>query len=154
MHKPIEIQSSGDRYRARCRRRERWRKVVRFVLLSLLAIAIAILLFGRCYATWKPEYADASPEVQDWYKNAELTPEAQQRFMFKSCCAHSDVVKTKFRVNKTTNGDEWLWLDGDEWKVVPPDIIHWGETAPDGQPTLFVIGLHLPTCFYPGADGQ
>ena len=32
--------------------------------------------------------------MRDWYKNAELTPQAQKRFAFKTCCDHADVVKT------------------------------------------------------------
>ena len=61
-----------------------------------------------------------------------------------SCCAHSDVVKASFRVSKVTNGDEW--------NLIPRDIIHGGESAPDRQPTLFAIG-NLPTCFFPGEGG-
>jgi hypothetical protein len=104
------------------------------------------------YATWKPEYANAAPEVQEWYRNAQLTDAAQRRFGFKSCCAHSDVVKTTFRVDKATDGDEWYWLKDGQWNLIPSDIIHWSENAPDGQPTLFAIG-NLPTCFYPGQGG-
>ena len=46
--------------------------------------------------------------------HAELTQKAQMRFPFKSCCEHADVVKTQFRVNRATAGDEWYWLDGNE----------------------------------------
>jgi hypothetical protein len=45
--------------------------------------------------------------VQAWYRNARLTEEAQKRFGFKSCCAHADVVKTSFRVDKASQGDAW-----------------------------------------------
>jgi hypothetical protein len=106
----------------------------------------------QAQATWKPEYANAAPEVQEWYRNAQLTDAAERRFGFKSCCAHSDVVKTAFRVDKATNGDEWYWLNNGQWTPIPSDIIHWGESAPDRQPTLFAIG-NLPTCFFPGEGG-
>lgn len=103
-------------------------------------------------AHWKPEYASQPPEVQQWYQNAELTPAAQAKFGFQKCCAHSDVVHTQFKVNKTSGADEWFWLDGDTWKRIPPEIIHPDEHAPDGQPTLFVYE-HLETCFFPPQGG-
>ena len=107
---------------------------------------------GTASATWKPEYADNPPEVRDWYRNAELTHAAQIRFPFKKCCEHADVVKTQFRVNRATQGDEWYWLDGQQWRRIPDDIIHWGKSAPGGQPTLFVYSGH-ETCFFPGDGG-
>lgn len=103
--------------------------------------------------TWKPEYAEYPQAVQDWYRNAELTPEAQERFPFKKCCDHSDVVKTQFRVNKTSGSDEWFYEDSPgHFKRIPPDVIHWGESAPNGQPTLFVYS-GKETCFFPGDSG-
>lgn len=121
---------------------------------SIAFALLASLFVAPAGATWKPQYADADPAVQDWYRNAELTPAAQEKFHFKSCCAHSDVVKTKFRVNKTNGADEWWYLDADnQWQKIDDDLIHWGESAPDGQPTMFAIGS-MPTCFWPGASGQ
>ena len=121
----------------------------------IFAAAMLWLIFSALptAAHWKPEYAQLPQEVQDWYANAELTPEAQQRFNFKSCCAHSDVVKTRFRVNKVDGQDQWQWLSNGEWKTIPPDIVETGKTAPDGQPTLFAIGQDLPTCFFPPDGG-
>jgi hypothetical protein len=121
-------------------------------LIAACALAAAVTSADPARATWKPEYANAAPEVQQWYRDAELTDAAQRRFGFKSCCAHSDVVKTSFRVDKATDGDAWYWLKDGQWAQIPSDIIHWGESAPDGQPTLFAIG-NLPTCFYPGQGG-
>lgn len=117
-------------------------------VVAALAIAAPLKLEAR----WRPEYANQPPEVQAWYQNAELTKAAQNRFPFKKCCDHSDVVKTRFNVNKTTAGDEWYWLDGDKWRRIPDDIIHWQERAPNGQPTLFVYD-GKETCFFPGDGG-
>src|ERR1700759_3671072 len=86
------------------------------------AAIVATMLASPVGATWKPEYADQPFEVQQWYRNAELTQAAQTRFPFRKCCDHSDVVKTKFNVNKTNAGDEWYWLDGEQWRRVPDDI--------------------------------
>ncbi len=119
----------------------------------LAAAALAAVMLTPADATWKPEYAAASPEVQAWYRNAQLTPEARARFGFQNCCDHADVFRTKFRVNKTTGADEWDYLVDGQWKRIPPDIVHWGETAPDKQPTLFIYG-GKETCFYPGDSGN
>jgi hypothetical protein len=117
-----------------------------------LGLAAVLALGAGAQATWKPEYALNSPEVQAWYQNAELTEAAKIRFPFKKCCDHADVVRTRFTVNKTDAADEWFYLDGETWKRIPPDIIHWGQAAPDGQPTLFVYS-GKETCFFPGDGG-
>ena len=129
---------------------------------AALALAGAFCLaLCPARATWKPEYANQPFEVQQWYRNAELTKEAQGRFPFKKCCDHADVVKTRFRVDRTSGGDEWYWWDaeraaspygnGDGWRRVPDDVVHPNEHAPDGQPTLFIYN-GKETCFFP-ADG-
>jgi len=80
----------------------------------LAAVALATPVEAR----WKAEYASQPPEVQQWYRDAELTRAAQVRFPFKKCCDHADVVKTRFNVNRTNAGDEWYWLDGDKWRRI------------------------------------
>lgn len=128
-----------------------WLKWAVYVLTA--AVIVIALCQAPAHATWKAEYASRSPEELDWYRNAELTPEARIRFPFSKCCDHSDVVKTRFTINKTDHGDEWYWLDGETWKRVPPDIIHWGESAPGGEPTLFVYS-GKETCFFPGGENN
>jgi hypothetical protein len=83
------------------------------------SIIATVALASPVGATWKPEYATQPLDVQQWYRNAELTKAAQIRFPFKKCCDHSDVVKTKLNVNKTSTGDEWYWLDGDRGGAFP-----------------------------------
>lgn len=130
-------------------RAERW---LWPALLAIVILGYSIAMTSLAFATWKPEYAQLPQEVRDWYANAELTRAAQERFSFQKCCAQSEVVKTKFRVSKSAGAnDEWWWLDGATWKKIPDDIIHWGETAPGGEPTLFVYAGQ-ETCFWP-ADG-
>lgn len=127
--------------------------IVRALRLAAQAsLVAAVALASPVGATWKPEYANQPFEVQQWYRNAELTKEAQVRFPFKKCCDHSDVVKTKFNVNRTSGGDEWFWLDGDKWRRIPDDVIHWQEHAPNRQPTLFIYN-GKETCFFPGDGG-
>lgn len=120
---------------------------------AMLAAAMLCLLAAPSDATWRPEYAQADAAVRDWYKNAELTPEAQQRFPFKGCCDHADVVRTKFRVG-VKGADVWEFLDGEQWREIPADIIHWGESAPGGAATLFRLGVGgALVCFWPPQGG-
>lgn len=119
------------------------------LIYAALALAGALSLgHARDLGQW----AGQPPEVRDWYRDAELTLAARQRFPFVKCCTQSDVVRTQFRVDKVSGADAWWWRDGETWKRVPDDIIHWGEHAPDGQPTLFVF-LGKETCFFPGDSG-
>jgi hypothetical protein len=118
-----------------------------------LCLATVLAFSAQAQATWKPEYASNPPEVRAWYQNAELTDAAKHRFPFKKCCDHSDVVKTKFTVNRTDGGDEWFYEDQPgHWKRIPPDVIHWDQAAPGGKPTLFVYS-GKETCFFPGDSG-
>jgi hypothetical protein len=135
---------------------------MRAFLAALMLCAIA----APAAASWQPRYAQAPQAVQDWYRGAQLTDAAAKRLKLKGCCDESEVVRTKFQVRSDDGADEWFYVDPKDGKTkqVPPDIIHWGESAPDGQPTLFVISdywadvFHLPhgtpTCFYPGESGQ
>lgn len=126
-------------------------KTLAWVAAFIIAAAY-LIMFSPAFATWKPEYAALPQSVRDWYRNAELTPEAQKRFNFKSCCEKADVVKTQFRVSKSTSGDEWFWDRDGQWQRIPEDVIHWGETAPDGQATLFVVSGR-EVCFWPPDGG-
>jgi len=124
----------------------------------MLATAIALGLIATAGARWKPEFAQLSPEVRDWYKGQTMTPETWKRLgepSWHSCCEHGDVFKTQFRVGPGAHGeDEWWYLKDGVWKQVPPDTIHWGQHAPGGQPTLFIYqstGQEL--CFYPPDGG-
>jgi hypothetical protein len=78
------------------------------------------------------------PDVRAWYRNTELTDAAQRRLPWKKCCDHSDVVHAQFRVDRSSKDDVWEWHDDslNRWRLILPDIIHWG--FPDKQPTLFV----------------
>jgi hypothetical protein len=94
---------------------------------------------GHSHAAWKPEYAQNSPEVREWYNNQLLNEATRQRLQvdWHSCCNHGDLFRTKFKVGGD-GGDEWWYLKDNTWKKIPNDIVHWGEHAPDGRPTLFI----------------
>jgi hypothetical protein len=125
---------------------------------ALVRVAALLLVLAfplGALATWKPEYAQLPQEVRDWYAHAQTTEAARPRLPYKAvyCCEHAEVVHTKFKVNKTDGADEWFYqLPDGSWKQVPSDIIHWGESAPGGQPTLFIYsGVEM--CFWPPEGG-
>lgn len=129
----------------------------RFILpLFFSAFAFSIIFYLSSYViawphelvrvTWKPEYAQVDPIIRDWYESAQLTPEASTRLGFKSCCAHADIVHTRFRVSTVDGADQWQWLNNGNWKTIPADIIEIGH-SPNGQPTLFVVG-EMEVCFF------
>ena len=114
------------------------------------AILLALAVFSKCSAAADLDGRYANSPDRDWYQRAELTEAAAKRFGFKSCCAHSDVVRTRFRPALASDG--WDYLDGTRWRQVPPDIIHHDKFAPNGEPVMFAVGGR-PTCFFPPAGG-
>lgn len=136
-----------------------------------LIVLAALVVASPTHAEWKPQYADASQAVKNWYAGAKLTQAAHDRLAamsrdgqgFWGCCDSSEVVKTKFKVDRSSGQDVWLYLKDGKYEPIPSDIIHFGESAPDGQPTLFVLADHyadaygLPhgtlSCFYPPPGG-
>jgi len=122
--------------------------------LLFTALYIMVLLCGGLSATaMAHEIPGATPEMQAWYSNAAIMPEARKRLPWAKCCNHAEVVRTQFRVNKTDRGDEWYYLAEGKWKLIPRDIIHpEDEKAPDGQPTLFIYE-GKETCFFLGEGG-
>jgi hypothetical protein len=121
-------------------------KLVYFVL------GAATLLPVASQAKWKPQYASAPQEVQDWYKSRKLTDAAAKRFAFKSCCDGSDKVETQFRVDRATGDDKWYYQKDGQWTEVPPDVIWWDEHSPTGETVMFALD-GKPTCFFPPRGG-
>jgi hypothetical protein len=120
--------------------------------LSYLMLAAMSLMPVASQARWKPQYAAASQEVQDWYKSRKLTDAAAKRFAFKSCCDGSDKVETQFRVDRATGEDKWYYQKDGQWIEVPPDVIWWDEHSPTGEAIMFAVD-GKPTCFFPPRGG-
>lgn len=110
--------------------------------------ALAMLCVQASATDLGGRYANADPAVREWYRTRTLTPAAEKRIGFKSCCDAGDVVKTRFR----GEGNHWFWLNNSNWEQVPPDIIHWGVVTPTSEPVLFAVA-GKPVCFFPGAGG-
>jgi hypothetical protein len=135
-------------------------------LVGLLLALAHLTVFGvfvaiDAQARWRAEYASQPAAVREWFGNAQLTKPAHDRLGFWGCCEISEVVRTRFRVDRASGADQWFYLKDDRWELVPADIIHWGESAPDGEATLFVLarehGGHpagTPTCFWPPRGGN
>jgi hypothetical protein len=119
--------------------------------MSALALLLAV---SPASSEWKPEYAQASPERQKWFQSQQINPNAQKRLgvSFKSCCDNGDVFKTRFRVSNN-GGDQWEYLDGETWKIIPADIIH-EEPSLDNTPVLFKHRLNgVELCFFKPQGG-
>jgi hypothetical protein len=125
-----------------------------FVSKLLIWCFCACLLAFRAEARWKPEYATLPPEVRAWYREAQTMPNSTPRLKhgWVSCCEHGDVVDAKFEARKVDGRyrDEWYYkTDGmTGFKRIPDDIIHFGEAAPWGLPTLFIYN-GIEVCFWP-----
>lgn len=127
-----------------------------------MRIIIALVIL----ATWKPEYAKSPNAVQDWFKEAQVTKEAQLRLGFKNCCDQSDRFDTQFRVDRSTAGDSWFYRVDGQWVRIPDDVIHSDEihaSNPDDdklpefeqmrrEGVLFVYDGR-PACFWPPQGG-
>lgn len=85
----------------------------------------------------KSQWADVSPERKKWFESQKMTPAARERLQvpWASCCDNGDVFRTRFRVG-VKNDDVWEYLDGDTWRVIPPDIIQ-DVPSLDSEPILF-----------------
>lgn len=119
---------------------------------SFATLILTTVLLSTQAIARDPDGRWANSPDRDWYRNAELTEAARKRFSFIKCCDGSDVYRTQFRVNKLSGDDEWYYLADGHWRRVPPDIIHWGISAPGGLPTLFIY-QGKETCFFPGEAG-
>lgn len=126
-------------------------RMTKLVLTAVAAATVAGALSGPAFADWKPQYGDASPATQSWYGGLTMTPEAQKRLGlgYKSCCNNGDTVRALFH-HDAANG-QWSYLEdgSSQWKPVPPDIILWGEVAPDQEAKLFKNGNGQEICFVP-----
>ncbi len=131
------------------------------LVIAFLVLGFVVFAFSTpAPAVWKPEYAQLSPSLRQWYQNANMTPETRARLKKEwwGCCNEGDVVKDAefkvVRVGRDKDPEWWYRRPGTDWKLIHPDTVHWGDSAPDGKATLFIYnssGEEL--CFYPAAGG-
>lgn len=114
---------------------------MRYILAALLALSTT------AHAT---DYAN-SP-YKGWADKQQVTDAARPRFNCTpdgscSCCDGAEIAKTQFRVDRVTAADQWWYKDGNTWRRIPDDIIHFNERAPNGDPVLFIY-MGIPRCFW------
>ncbi len=120
------------------------------ILLTATTLAFTMLFMRGGFPHDMP---GISPELQRWYQQAETNVEARKTFPspWNKCCNHAEVIPVKDII--FPNGEHgWQWNDKGEIKNIPNVIIHWHESAPNNEPTLFVY-LNTMTCFYPPQGG-
>src|SRR5436309_540373 len=108
-----------------------------------------LLIVTPASSEWKPEYAQASPDRQQWFRSQRINPDAQQRLNVpsESCCDIGDVFKALFG-DGNSNEDQWEYQDGEPWKTIPADIIS-NEPSLDNTPILFKNRLDgKELCFF------
>lgn len=148
----------GDRMIAAARGEIFVRLALRAALV-LAAVALAALLWGWSQAASARDdgrYADADPARRQWFRELEIPGSFRERegIQFKSCCDAGDVVPTRFRVDKASGADIWMYeAPGGRWEIVPPEIIIHDKRAPDGRGYLFAVGGRLVCFVPPGGDG-
>lgn len=127
--------------------------------LALVVVTLAALLWGwasLAQARDDGRWADADPARRQWFRGLEI-PERfriDNSIPWKSCCDAGDVVPTRFRVDKATGADVWLYEAPDgTWKPVPPEIVINDKRAPDGRGYLFANDGRLVCFVPPGGDG-
>ena len=108
-----------------------------------LSAFVLLLVVTPASSEWKPEYAQANPERQQWFQSQRINPDAQKRLNvpFKSCCDNGDVFKTRFRVG-TANEDQWEYLDGDGYATLQlPGALHVNSAQTYEAAALAGLGL-------------
>lgn len=125
-----------------------------------------LLLVTVAHATWKPEYSQSPPSVQEWFRAAPLTNEAKKHFPFPVCCEQAERLMTKFVGHR---GGEWSYYPdpncttaGCKLLPIPDYVVHEDpiralNPKDDGliefeemrrQGVLFIY-QGVPTCFWP-----
>lgn len=144
-----------------------------------LAVLTCALWVTCAIAHNTPEFAQLTPDEQNWMGEAQTTERSRPRlsaqgFPYTSCCNHGDRVLAKLRSIKDPEGkyeDVWQYLkkgdteNTDEWVRIPNDVIHTEEDLEADSkmrnkmsPQLRTEGVlfiynGMPTCFWPPEEG-
>lgn len=150
-----------------------------FLLIGAMLVVMSVgCLLIPAIAHDTPEFAQLTPDEQNWMGEASTTERSRHRlakegFVWHSCCNHGDRVLAKLRSIKGPDGyeDEWYYLKNgdevrtDEWVKIPNDVIHTEEDLPAdskmknkmspqlrSEGVLFVYN-GVVTCFWPPEEG-
>ena len=113
-------------------------------VLSLVALASALVVCGAASARWKPEYGNAAPEVQAWFKT-------QHNSRGEWCCNESDghPYFGDYKIND--DGSVTVNLNGDD-HILPAYMVLQGPN-PTGHAVWWYLDVgstHRDYCFAPG----
>lgn len=116
-------------------------------------VAMLVLLLCFCTGAEAHDLPGKSAEYQKWAKEAQTLPEARKTFPspWNYCCNHAEVIPVKDIIFPTQEHG-WQWNDNGTIRDIPNIIIHWHDSAPGNQPTLFVY-QNTMTCFFPPQGG-
>jgi hypothetical protein len=132
---------------------------------TLVMLGCAVLATG-VDARWKPQYADASPELRQWFYDMKV-PGTKHR-----CCSQADGAKAERRWAADGAIEVRYFADFEAyeqhgtvdsgWVRVPGDVIIRGEPNLNGMPTVWwytegpspfsAQSLHI-RCFIDEAEG-
>ena len=104
-----------------------------FTVSVLIAIAWFVAMRTGAYAHWRPEYAQASPDVRNWFKS-QRAPTTNV-----PCCDISDgeFAEEDIRYDEKGVGHFWTrWSKHLEWMLVPDDVVI-QEPNKWGRPVVF-----------------
>jgi len=91
-----------------------------FTVSVLIAMAWFVAMRTGAYAHWRPEYAQASPDVRNWFKS-QRAPTTNV-----PCCDISDgeFAEEDIRYDEKGVGHFWTrWSKHLEWMLVPDDVV-------------------------------
>lgn len=117
---------------------------------AILLGAFALLFYGMsrlAHARWKPEYGNADPTIQKWYKD-------QHNQEGQWCCDESDGHPFFGGYDFNPDGSVNLYQDGKK-HTLPPHMVLKGAN-PTGHAVWWFTdsgGVHRDYCFAPGSMG-
>jgi hypothetical protein len=140
---------------------------------ALIAVFVIVVITARtASATWKPEYANNPPAVQQWFHNAAPPVEGMARLGISRCCEQAERLMTKFVGRQ---GGDWSYYpdpnctrEGCRLLPIPADVVHNTEIHADNpdddklpefdamrREGVLFIWKGEPSCFWPpqGNDG-
>lgn len=129
-------------------------EVPRYLVLTILAIGLAILLFmaliARSHARWSPqlaqEWGDIPDHVREWFKSVR-NPQGVP------CCDIADGHRTPYDIR---SDGYWVPIAG-EWRQVPQEAIVYNAGNPVGEAVVWYVrqgeSTYYIRCFVSGSQG-
>ena len=115
-----------------------------------MKLALLLLLLGSTAVHWKPEYAQVSPEIRDWFQK-------QRSPIGVPCCDISDGHPTEDDIRGNFYFVPNPMDENGPWVKVPPEAVINGSKNPNGSAVVWYVIQNGNTiyvrCFVPGPRG-